>query len=199
MVAGIAILAVMMFHSYQRTDGWLGVEVFFVLSGFLITTLLLGESTSTGAISLRSFYVRRARRLLPALVVALTAYLVLSVAVDAIDPGFTNLTDDVRSAGLGLFFATNVTWVWWKLPAAGVSHLWTLSMEEQFYLVWPVVLVVLLRIWKNSRWLVAIPAVGALVITAHALDLARHYVSLAQRAARLGGPPRCSSAARAPA
>ena len=62
-VRAIAILAVMMFHSYQLTDGWLGVEVFFVLSGFLITTLLLGEWNAQGTISLRRFYARRARRL----------------------------------------------------------------------------------------------------------------------------------------
>ena len=173
-VRAIAILAVMMFHSYQLTDGWLGVEVFFVLSGFLITTLLLGEWNSRGTISLRRFYARRARRLMPALTVALTGFLVLSIAINAIHPGFTNLTDDFRSAGAGLFFVTNVTWVWWKLPAAGVSHLWTLSTEEQFYLVWPVTLLVLLRISSSRRWLTAVPVLGALAITAHAVDLGRH-------------------------
>lgn len=173
-VRAIAILAVLIFHSYQLTDGWLGVQVFFVLSGFLITTLLLGEWSSRGTISLRRFYARRARRLMPALAVALTTFLVLSVVINAIHPGFTNLTDDFRSAGAGLFFVTNVTWVWWKLPAAGVSHLWTLSAEEQFYLVWPVALLILLRISSSRRWLAAVPALGALAITAHALDLGRH-------------------------
>jgi peptidoglycan/LPS O-acetylase OafA/YrhL len=171
---GIAILGVMMFHSHPLTDGWLGVEIFFVLSGFLITTLLLGEWNSTGTISLRGFYERRVRRLLPALAVALAGYLVLCLIVDAIHPGFTNLTDDFRSAGFGLAFVTNVTWVWWKTPAVGVSHLWTLSTEEQFYLLWPLTLVVLLRVTSSRRWLAAVPALAALAITAHALDLARH-------------------------
>ena len=173
-VRAIAILAVLMFHSYQLTDGWLGVEVFFVLSGFLITTLLLREWSSQGTISLRRFYARRARRLLPALTVALATFLLLSILINEIHPGFTNLTDDFRSAGAGLFFVTNVTWVWWKLPAAGVSHLWTLSTEEQFYLVWPLTRSSCCASRRAAAGSTAVPALGALLITAHALDLARH-------------------------
>ena len=146
---------------------------------------------ATGSVSLRSFYVRRARRLLPALVVALAGYLVLSVAIDAIRPGFTNLTDDVRSAGAGLFFATNVTWVWWKLPAAG-RHLWILSIEEQFYLVWPVVLVVVLRIWTSRRWLVAVP-VSAPSSSRRTRSTSAARAPCGSTPGPTPAPPRCSS------
>jgi peptidoglycan/LPS O-acetylase OafA/YrhL len=118
--------------------GFLGVDLFFVLSGFLITTLLLEERRATGGIRLTAFYERRALRLLPALGVLLagtTAWVALTGGA---------LRDHLR----GALAATLYVWNW--AVAAGVDvgdfghgHLWSLAVEEQFYLVWPFALVTL--------------------------------------------------------
>jgi peptidoglycan/LPS O-acetylase OafA/YrhL len=145
---GLAVVAVLLFHGGYLTGGWLGVDLFFVLSGYLITSLLLVEQRREGAISLVSFWGRRARRLLPALLVmvaAVSVYAWLDVA--AIDLGA------VRSDGLAtLFFVAN-----WHDIATGVSywdrclapsmfaHTWSLAVEEQLYLVWPLILAAVLR------------------------------------------------------
>ncbi len=145
----LAVLAVVVFHAgaLWLPAGFLGVDVFFVISGFLITTLLLRESESSGAISLAGFWRRRAARLLPALVLMLAgvaAYLLLA-APDLI-PRFVQ---DVRFA---LFFVTNWDFILrdvpyfaqWE-PSLG-THLWSLAVEEQFYLLWPLAVVAALRL-----------------------------------------------------
>lgn len=138
---GLAVLAVLLFHGGSLTGGWLGVDLFFVLSGYLITSLLLVEHARTDRIALVAFWGRRARRLLPALVVvlvgvALYAQLELGPADDAV----------ARRDGLAsLFFVAN-----WNDIAQGASywdrglapsllaHTWSLAVEEQMYVVWPV-------------------------------------------------------------
>jgi peptidoglycan/LPS O-acetylase OafA/YrhL len=109
--------------------GWVGVDLFFVVSGFIITTLLLRERDRTGRISLRAFYARRALRILP-------AYYVYLLAVGPLWPG--GLTD---RDWLGvLTYTQNFT------PGLGswpVSHFWSLSLEEHFYLLWPAAIVIL--------------------------------------------------------
>ena len=145
----LAVLAVVAFHAGAAwlPAGFLGVDVFFVISGFLITTLLLRESESRGAISLSDFWRRRAARLLPALLLMLAgvaAYLLLA-APDLL----SRFLQDVRFA---LFFVTNWDFILrdvpyfaqWQ-PSLG-THLWSLAVEEQFYLVWPLVVVVALRL-----------------------------------------------------
>ena len=142
---GIAILLVMAFHlgGWPR-GGELGVDLFFVLSGFLITTLLLEEWDARGSVSLRQFYLRRYFRLFPALAVFI-AFFVITVILFANDAVQMRLTGAV----FGLTYTSN--WVMafnlpypeWEIP-----HLWTLGIEEQFYLLWPPVLVVFLR----RRW-----------------------------------------------
>ncbi|HEU0206037.1 MAG TPA: acyltransferase family protein [Pseudolysinimonas sp.] len=146
-VRAIAVTLVILFHLTPGTTigGYLGVDLFFVVSGYLITTLLLRERTETGRIRLSAFWARRARRLLPALVVLV---LVCCTAAWAIG-------GDVL-VGLGLqvlgaaTFSSN-----WLLLAAGSSYfgdslpelfrnLWSLAVEEQFYLVWPLLLVLVL-------------------------------------------------------
>jgi peptidoglycan/LPS O-acetylase OafA/YrhL len=123
------------------------VDVFFVLSGFLISSLLLQEIERTGAVSFKRFYLRRARRLLPALLVtlALTALLVLAFAPDA-------ASQFRQDAIASTFYVTN----WWYVvqdlsyfQAMGrppmLQHLWSLAVEEQFYLLWPMALVFIFR------------------------------------------------------
>jgi peptidoglycan/LPS O-acetylase OafA/YrhL len=161
-VRGIAIALVVCFHAYgYPRDGYLGVDLFFVLSGFLITRLLLEEHARRGEISLRSFYLRRALRLGPALL-ALTA-IVLAVA------GARYLTDGdyehfrrmaVGSLG-GMLYVGNFVMAF--VPNSigpGLFHLWSLATEEQFYLLWPPVLSFLL---VTGRRRLALPLIGVLV------------------------------------
>lgn len=136
---GIAIALVIGDHFFGLTGGFFGVDIFFVLSGFLITTLLLEERDKTGGISLRAFYARRARRLLP----ALATILMLSVLFAVMDP----LSLHVRLWGVGAtsFYVANVyEMLGHRLPGE-ISQTWSLSQEEQFYLVWPAVLLFAFR------------------------------------------------------
>ncbi|MDQ4069687.1 MAG: acyltransferase, partial [Actinomycetota bacterium] len=134
--------------------GFLGVDVFFVLSGFLITTLLLEEHHRSGRVSLRGFYVRRARRLLPAVGVLLLAHGVLTALIRA------DLGHEARSAAAVALYGAN-----WVIAAggslsAGLGHLWSLSVEEQFYMVWPVLLLAALRCRRPTAVIVVIAVAG---------------------------------------
>jgi peptidoglycan/LPS O-acetylase OafA/YrhL len=141
----IAVAAVFLYHS--RIDwmpgGFLGVDLFFVLSGYLITSLLLAEWDAGTRIDLRRFWLRRARRLLPALVVVVLAALVLSAIFARDDLAHTR--GDAVSA---LLYYTN----WHEIIAnrsyfnvmgrpSLLQHLWSLAVEEQFYVIWPLLLV----------------------------------------------------------
>ena len=148
-----AVLLVMAYHADQTVapKGFLGVEVFFVLSGFLITTLLLEEHARTGGIAFRMFYVRRALRLFPALYTMLAVVAVFALVFSGgarLRAGLAELAAAgayIRNWAGGL----GVQEVW-------VSHTWSLSLEEQFYLVWPPVLYLLFL--RKGR-LAALPAV----------------------------------------
>jgi peptidoglycan/LPS O-acetylase OafA/YrhL len=122
---GVAILAVVLFHFFGLPGGFFGVDLFFVLSGYLITTILLEDGR------LGRFYVRRARRLLPALALVL---LVLSRQW-----GWTRVTEGGLYLG-NAFRAFGVG----HLAATPLDHLWSLAEEEQFYLLWPIVLLLVL-------------------------------------------------------
>ena len=142
-----AVTAVILYHaSTWANGGYFGVDVFFVLSGYLITTLLLAEWRGTGGIGLRSFWARRARRLLPALFLMLAVVGAVAVALPQVlgSPGL--LGDTIAT----VFYVSN-----WHLLASHTSyfdlvanqspllHTWSLAIEEQFYLVWPLVVLVL--------------------------------------------------------
>ena len=131
--------------------GFLGVDLFFVLSGFLITRILLVEQLETGGIRLVRFYARRALRLLPALVGLLAAVLVFS----AIVLGPYLLRQNARAAGIVLLYAMNWARAFSLHPKGILMHTWSLSIEEQFYLLWPLGLVVLLKFVSSRRGLVA--------------------------------------------
>ena len=165
----LAVVAVMIYHANSEwlPGGFLGVEVFFVISGYLITLLLIAEKERTGRIHLGHFWLRRARRLLPALFVML--FLLISYTTIFRSDALGKLRGDVLA---GFFYVSNWYQIW---VGAGYSstgdfaplrHLWSLAVEEQFYLVWPLVMVVLLRVGTRrvfdvAKWLV----VAALVIT----------------------------------
>ena len=158
---GLAVAAVVAFHTGHLRGGWLGVDMFFVLSGFLITGLLLQERTTEGTISLPAFWRRRALRLLPALALVLVAVAVYARWY-ALPRELHQLRVDVVST---LTYSANWVsvaghrgyWAQYALPSP-LAHTWSLAIEEQFYLVWPLVVVAVLG-RRAPR-----PRVGALAI-----------------------------------
>lgn len=155
----IAVLAVVADHAGLSgfRGGYVGVDVFFVVSGFLITGLLLRESEREGRISLGGFYARRARRILPAstvVLVAIVAYATVQLSYRAVQQVTTDAAwaaaflANVRFSRLGTdYFAEG-------LPPSPVQHFWSLAVEEQFYLVWPALLVLLLLVARRRIALV---------------------------------------------
>ena len=174
-VRAVAVLSVLAYHAVGvPKQGFLGVDIFFVLSGFLITTLLVQEWQARGTISLRRFYARRALRLFPALAVVVLAFLggsVLLFAVGSYDAG--QLGQAAESVGYGLGYVSNVVraWHWPTEISPALGHLWSLAEEEQFYLVWPLVLVLCLRRRFGPRTLMAIVLVPVALIALHRLQL----------------------------
>ena len=179
----VAVLGVMLYHGGAPVagGGFLGVDVFFVLSGFLITSLLLGEWTRSITIRLGQFWARRARRLLPALLVMLIGVAVFVKVFSG--PGqFAGLRLDSLST---LFYVAN----WHFIVGGGnyfdvtaqpspLQHMWTLSIEEQFYIVWPPVVLLLLHLGRKLRpsrrlWPVLTVAVGGAI--ASAVDMRLSY------------------------
>ena len=155
----LAVVAVVLFHlrlgAFQ--GGFVGVDVFFVLSGFLITRLLLKELASTGTLSLPTFWARRARRLLPAsclvlVVTVLGGALVLSplaqrnLAIDAMAAGVF-VVNFVFAGRFGDYFAAQLA----EAQPSALLHYWSLAVEEQFYLLWPLLLVALTRRPRQLR------------------------------------------------
>jgi peptidoglycan/LPS O-acetylase OafA/YrhL len=166
-IRGVSILLVVFFHAYQRPlGGALGVRVFFVLSGFLITTLLLQEERRLGAIGLRRFYLRRSLRLLPALGVVVIAYAVVTMAVVyGASPYLTlNLAASRDGILVGVLYLSNVFEAWHGGLPSAIGHLWSLAAEEQFYILWPPALVLLLRRRASPRTLARLLGTGIAAI-----------------------------------
>jgi peptidoglycan/LPS O-acetylase OafA/YrhL len=154
---GLRAVAVAAVVAYHLGIGWapgglLGVGVFFTLSGYLITDLLLG-AWHKGSLGLRDFWIRRARRLLPAL------YLMLTVVVIWVAIAHSSQISDVRGQTLSALLYVNN---WWQInqhisyftlfgPPSPLSHLWSLAVEEQFYLIWPWVLLIGLRVVHERK------------------------------------------------
>jgi len=157
-VRALAVLAVVGFHegASELTGGFLGVDVFFVLSGFLITDLLVTQYDRLGRLDLRGFWTRRARRLLPAQAVMLA---VVTAAATVIEP------DQGASLRLALLAAVTYTSNWYQIlhhvsyfaslglfkAPPPLDHLWSLAIEEQFYLIWPLLLWLLLFLLNGRR------------------------------------------------
>ena len=166
-IRGVAILLVLAFHAGVLPGGFLGVDAFFVLSGFLITALLFAEWETNGAISLRGFYARRARRLFPALgalLAATLALLLLGYSAGVIGSG--GLFVGLRNVAFGAFYVTNFAEAA-GLELAPLSHLWSLAAEEQFYIVWPLVLLACLRRRVRPEALCAWLGVAAILVAAN--------------------------------
>ena len=166
----LAVTAVLLYHADMPwiPAGFLGVDVFFVISGYLITSLLLSESRKTGRVDFRRFWYRRVRRLLPALFLMLGVvafYTVVFLPSEA-----SKLRSDLTAS---IFYVNN----WWQIfhhqsyfAAAGrppmLQHLWSLAVEEQFYLFWPMLFILGMFLFqrKRSRMLLAI-GIGIVVST----------------------------------
>ncbi len=191
---GVAVLLVLAYHfgADWLPGGFFGVDVFFVLSGYLITSLLLTEWGRHARIGLLAFWIRRARRLLPALFIVLVVVAVwAAIALPA------DQLDGVRSDSLwSLFYAANWHFIFSEQSyftavsmASPLRHMWSLAIEEQFYLLWPLLFVASLRLGRGRvRWLVGLCVVGAIAsIVAMALlagggDLSRAYYGTGSRA-----------------
>jgi len=138
---GIAILLVMLSHTKLLVNGYIGVDLFFALSGFLITTLLYEEWDRSARISFRRFYARRARRLLPALVILVLA----AVAVNFASYQLTGWPLSKKALTTLLFLNNWVSGLGHGSELGSLGPTWSLAQEEQFYLVWPLLLAVMLR------------------------------------------------------
>ncbi len=157
---GLACLLVIGFHlglpGGPFPGGYIGVDIFFVLSGFLITTLLLQEWERTGAIDLKGFFMRRVLRLMPALVTMLAACCVVALimfpAAEAATFG--------KAAIINLLFQANRMDILGQYAVGAYLHTWSLAVEDKFYLLWPVALCAGLTQKFDRRWLVFFTALG---------------------------------------
>ncbi|WP_456286954.1 acyltransferase [Microbacterium sp. JZ70] len=164
----VAVVLVVLDHAFHMpAGGFVGVDVFYVISGFLITGLLLRELEQSGSISLRAFYARRVRRIVPAAVLVL-AVTVIGSWIVWFAPRALQITLDAVSA---LLFVSN--WHFAELgtdylqadgPVSPVQHYWSLSIEEQFYAIWPLVLLALVVVAKARRRVLAAVIVVAIIL-----------------------------------
>lgn len=147
---GIAMVLIFLFHCNVEgfTGAFTSLELFFVLSGFLITALLLQEQQDRAAINLKAFYMRRALRLGPALVFFLSCYLIFCMVI--YKDSATRLYH-FQDAAIVLFYFANWTRAFgWHRPGT-LGHCWSLSIEEQFYFIWPLLVLLLVRFSKEKR------------------------------------------------
>jgi peptidoglycan/LPS O-acetylase OafA/YrhL len=153
---GVAILAVVLYHADPSLlpGGFIGVDLFFVISGFLITGMLMHELEERGTLSLRRFYARRIRRLLP------MAFIVIAATVIAADLlqsplDATRTAKDALSSALFVanyrFALEQTNYLYAGVGLSPFQHFWSLGVEEQMYLIWPVLLLLGAKIWKRGR------------------------------------------------
>ncbi|MCU1355610.1 MAG: acyltransferase family protein [Acidimicrobiales bacterium] len=177
---GAAVAAVLLYHAGHLTGGWLGVDLFFVLSGYLITALLLSSWRSGGHVGLRRFWARRARRLAPALVITL-------VAVGAYATLVAGPTErlGIRWDGLATLFevanwrtvASSGDYFARTLRPSPLQHTWSLSIEEQLYLLWPLAVAGVLRWRRRPEVVFVVAVIGAAASAALMVGLHLHGVT----------------------
>ena len=167
----IAVLLVVLFHAGVPwvSGGYIGVDVFFVISGFVITGVLLRERTAKGSTSLRRFYARRARRILPAATLVIIVTVV--VAFHLLGPliGHETAVDGQWSAVFlaNIHFAASQTnYLASQQPPSALQNFWSLAVEEQFYLVYPAIFLVTARVFRRSELRLRLAAVLVIIITA---------------------------------
>lgn len=162
---GLAVAGVLAFHSgfSWAAGGYLGVSAFFTLSGFLITTLLVGEQRGTGSVDLRAFWIRRFRRLLPAAllgVLGATAYVLAFADQTGLDRFRGDALAAIGYVANWRFVLSDLSYAELFLGDSPLQHYWSLAIEEQFYLVLPLVAAVLLRRRTGGVGLAVLAGVG---------------------------------------
>jgi peptidoglycan/LPS O-acetylase OafA/YrhL len=162
----IACLSVMLYHAHYLVGGFLGVDIFFTLSGFLITSLLLDELRAGDDIDLRAFWRRRVFRIVP-----LLATVSVTLFAWACVNGSDQAQKTIVGAAASLLFVVN--WVVSHSVGAGgaLTANWSVAMEEQFYLVWPLLLCLLYR-WRSERALAWVVAGAAAALALHRFAVA---------------------------
>jgi peptidoglycan/LPS O-acetylase OafA/YrhL len=151
-IRAIAVMLVMLLHAHFQfgSNGQIGVSLFFSMSGFLITTLLYEEFKQTGFISFSGFYIRRTMRLFPALYVLLIFCSIYN--------GFFIFDKEMQASTwkeiyASAFYLNNISWSWgWGIGSILLGHTWSLAVEEQFYLIWPLLLFVFMK-WNRLNLL----------------------------------------------
>jgi peptidoglycan/LPS O-acetylase OafA/YrhL len=151
----LAVVLVVLFHLWPNrlTGGYVGVDVFFVISGFLITAHLLGEVDRTGTVSLSHFWARRIRRLLPAALTVLAASLIaafLIVPKSMLQQALSEIAASTVYAQNWLLASDSIDYLAAENNPSLVQHYWSLSVEEQFYIVWPILIIAAL--WVARKW-----------------------------------------------
>ncbi|QOX65777.1 acetyltransferase [Anoxybacterium hadale] len=166
----LAVFAVIAYHLdlSWAPGGLLGVSLFFVLSGYLITNILMKQWERTGTIDLKDFWIRRARRLLPALFVMLTGVILWAAFFSS-----ERLADLLQEVLAAAFYTSNWYLIFHQVsyfesfgPPSPLGHLWSLAVEEQFYLFWPLLLGLGLRCTRQRKWIIGGTAVIALASAA---------------------------------
>lgn len=189
---GLAVLAVLLYHANGTlTGGYLGVDLFFVLSGFLITSLLLEEHSRHGRIDLKAFWIRRARRLFPALLLLMMA-IALYARFIAAPTELSAIRGDALAtlayvANWRTILAERSYWDLFVSPSP-LEHTWSLAIEEQFYLAWPIAVALLLRRQTSRSVLglalgLSILSMAAMVALADRAGGSRAYLGTDTRAA----------------
>ena len=160
----VAVLSVIFYHFGQTTfsGGFVGVDVFFVISGYLITNLIINEINQTGSFDFKRFYIRRMRRLFPAMAVTFTATFIFAALLfppERLQPFGQSLAAAVLSVS-NIHFWTESGYFDVSSHLKPLLHTWSLGVEEQFYLIWPAVLWLFARNATQSRQLYVLAAVG---------------------------------------
>ncbi|MDQ1508782.1 MAG: hypothetical protein QOG50_626 [Actinomycetota bacterium] len=176
---GAAVLLVVLHHlplgvpwmkNRVVRGGEFGVDAFFVLSGFLITALMLRDQSNRGRIHIGAFYRRRAMRILPALMVFLGVYWLYATATDLV-------ALHVHAQPLWYEVVNDILKPWRRLPlSAGISHLWSLAVEEQFYLLWPLCVALFLGIRRRTTTAVLMLVALIVAVAVHRAVLWDHGV-----------------------
>ena len=172
---GLAVLGVLLFHANGALrGGYLGVDLFFVLSGFLITSILIAEHRAEGRIDLRMFWIRRARRLFPALLSLMPAIAVYAwvFAQPTELPGLR--ADGLATLGYvanwRAIFANRSYWELFAAPSP-LEHTWSLAIEEQFYVLWPLLVVAVFRLARRGTRALAVVSGVLAIASATAMTL----------------------------
>jgi peptidoglycan/LPS O-acetylase OafA/YrhL len=162
-IRALAVLAVVGFHAtgFMR-GGWLGVDIFFALSGYLITTILIRERELSGRINLRMFYLKRVLRLAPALLIAVAISIPLLYMFPGVEAAYPPLA---IVAGV-IAYVGNWMQMFHPVSLGPLTHTWSLAIEEQFYMFWPLALIAMFALrWTRQRMaIVCAVLIGCLVV-----------------------------------